>query len=258
LQLKPQEYEVVDVIFPPGAPSPADFKIHFKHDIAIMRVRKVKTDANSFKPIPICLPGGEVPEVGRNCFVIGYGNSKFNGTATENLMEAAVPIVDDKTCEKTYKKYNLNKDEEFIGSVQLCAGYNDGKRDSCQGDSGGPLMCQREKSCEWYLAGVVSYGHECGVTYGVYTEVNAFEEWIIKNTGISNQNPQPPTPRPSTTPTTPRSYSPRTTLRTPQKQPTFYPQMKNPYSLSCRSNAQGAILSQGCNSHAHSRHCAKF
>ena len=54
------------------------------------------------------------------------------------------------------------------------------------GDSGGPLVCQRCESCQWYLAGIVSFGRGCARPnfFGVYTDVEHYESWISQNTGI--------------------------------------------------------------------------
>lgn len=41
-----------------------------------------------------------------------------------------------------------------------------------QGDSGGALVCNKT------LAGIVSYGEECGVFPGVYTDVYSYRYWI--------------------------------------------------------------------------------
>ena len=47
-----------------------------------------------------------------------------------------------------------------------------------QGDGGGPLVC--EKAGQWYQVGIVSFGIGCGRPNvpGVYTKVEAYEEWI--------------------------------------------------------------------------------
>ena len=39
-------------------------------------------------------------------------------------------------------------------------------------------MCQRCENCNWYVAGIVSFGHECGQTHGVYTSVPLYESWV--------------------------------------------------------------------------------
>ena len=51
------------------------------------------------------------------------------------------------------------------------------------GDSGGPLLCQRCDSCNFYVAGVTSFGKGCAEKgyYGVYTKVTAYEDWIAKH-----------------------------------------------------------------------------
>ena len=55
------------------------------------------------------------------------------------------------------------------------------------GDSGGPLVCQRCDSCNWYVAGVVSFGKGCAQAsfYGVYANVVEFEEWIAERAGMT-------------------------------------------------------------------------
>ena len=47
-------------------------------------------------------------------------------------------------------------------------------------------MCQRCANCDWYLAGITSFGKGCGKAnfYGVYTRVQAFESWINGITGL--------------------------------------------------------------------------
>ncbi len=46
-------------------------------------------------------------------------------------------------------------------------------------------MCQRCESCGWYIYGVTSFGYKCAERnyYGVYTNIEVFEEWISEKTG---------------------------------------------------------------------------
>ena len=46
-------------------------------------------------------------------------------------------------------------------------------------------MCQRCESCSWYIYGVTSFGYKCAEEnyFGVYTNIEVFEEWIVKKIG---------------------------------------------------------------------------
>lgn len=62
----------------------------------------------------------------------------------------------------------------------ICAGFENGGRDSCFGDSGGPLVING------MLVGVVSWGIECASPFypGVYARVSYARKWIQQVTGI--------------------------------------------------------------------------
>lgn len=66
----------------------------------------------------------------------------------------------------------------------ICAGYDEGGKDSCQGDSGGPLTFENNGEPE--LIGVVSFGNGCAKPNysGVYARVTSVRAWIRSNTGI--------------------------------------------------------------------------
>ena len=72
----------------------------------------------------------------------------------------------------------------------IMAGYHNEGKDACSGDSGGPMVVNVDG--EYRLAGIVSFGHvdyDCD-TYGGYTEVSKFENWIRSNTGITKWTPE--------------------------------------------------------------------
>ncbi|XP_067613666.1 venom protease isoform X2 [Eurosta solidaginis] len=132
---------------------------------------------------PICLPEGEVFNqdfVGMHPFVAGWGAVQFQGPSSNVLRDVQVPIVNQQTCEQSYRsifQYMTFKDK-FI-----CAGNS--HVDACQGDSGGPLMMPMLQNgvYKYYILGVVSYGYECARAGfpGVYTRVASYIPWIISH-----------------------------------------------------------------------------
>ncbi|XP_021566293.1 transmembrane protease serine 11B-like protein [Carlito syrichta] len=128
----------------------------------------------------VCLPEAtEVFPPGEGVVVTGWGALLYDGEYPVSLQKASVKIIDTNTC---------NAKEAYDGVVldtMLCAGYMEGHIDACQGDSGGPLVHPNSRNI-WYLAGVVSWGTECGTINrpGVYTRVTAYRKWIASKTGI--------------------------------------------------------------------------
>merc|ERR1712071_349534 len=75
-------------------------------------------------------------------------------------------LVSDDHCRDSYG-------QDDIADSMICAGLDEGGKDSCQGDSGGPFMCGSE------LSGVVSWGYGCAEAGfpGVYTQTSYFISW---------------------------------------------------------------------------------
>lgn len=73
-----------------------------------------------------------------------------------------------------------------ITPAMICAGFEEGGKDSCQGDSGGPLIDENDGNPQ--LIGVVSFGYGCAEPKfpGVYGRValTAVRDWIQSVSGI--------------------------------------------------------------------------
>lgn len=117
-------------------------------------------------------------EQGDTATITGWGATSDGGAGSNALLEVAVPIVSNNTC---------NAPASYGGAVtanMLCAGLAAGGKDSCQGDSGGPLIVPNG-SGGWLQAGVVSWGDGCAQPnlYGVYARVAPFKNWITSQIG---------------------------------------------------------------------------
>ncbi|ROT73483.1 Serine proteinase stubble [Penaeus vannamei] len=118
---------------------------------------------------PICLPEKGTDWLGSIAWAAG---SKLR---PKTLQVVDVPILDSRLCEDWHRQRGINV---IIHDEMMCAGYNQGGKDSCQGDSGGPLMIQ--DGGRWYLAGIVSAGYSCAQSKqpGIYHKVSYTSDWI--------------------------------------------------------------------------------
>ena len=106
---------------------------------------------------------------GTNSWVTGWGTISSGGPFPDRLLEVELPIITNTNCNNIYNLLGFS-----ITSNMLCAGSSG--KDACQGDSGGPLVVSSGN--KWRLAGVVSWGVDCGVNPGVYTRIANFVGWI--------------------------------------------------------------------------------
>ncbi|XP_017881913.1 trypsin-1-like [Ceratina calcarata] len=147
---------------------------NYNNDIALVKLN----DSIQFegKMRPVCLPERAKTFAGMNGIVTGWGATAESGAISQTLQEVNVPILSNAECRTT--KYPARR----ITDNMLCAGYEEGKKDSCQGDSGGPLHIIRENTYD--IVGVVSWGEGCAKPGypGVYSRVNRYLTWIAQNT----------------------------------------------------------------------------
>ncbi|MEM7429183.1 MAG: trypsin-like serine protease [Pseudomonadota bacterium] len=140
--------------------------------------------------------GGHDPATppGAMTMVAGVGDQEFRKPGTRYstaeggaflsgspvLREVDLPTVSQSDCAQRYS-------HATIGGGQICAGHEQGRKDSCQGDSGGQLVAFDKNRCP-YQIGIVSWGDGCArsKSYGVYTRVSAYLPWIRQHVpGVS-------------------------------------------------------------------------
>ncbi|UJR24648.1 hypothetical protein I4U23_006022 [Adineta vaga] len=145
-----------------------------ENDVAIIRLATPVTVSDKINFI--CLPGPEAIAANETVWVAGWGTTSFQGSASPVLKQTSLHTMPNR-CGQIYGNYNNQK--------QMCAGAHGGGRDTCQGDSGGPLMF--ESNGQWFLNGIVSYGHQCAVAGypGVYARVSYYLPWIRSKTGMA-------------------------------------------------------------------------
>ena len=75
----------------------------------------------------------EQPKPGQPVTVIGFGFTEEDGEISEQLQEVEVETIGYLVC-------NFQLPGVIFRQSHVCAGIEEGGRDSCNGDSGGPLL----------------------------------------------------------------------------------------------------------------------
>ncbi|XP_071043649.1 trypsin-1-like [Parasteatoda tepidariorum] len=154
-----------------------------KNDIALLRLMSPMNMEEAEGLITgVCLPSRDMADnttgIGT---VTGWGTTSQGGKLSETLQAVDIPILNDTVCQEVYG--------DLYENTMLCAGYEEGGRDSCQGDSGGPFV-QRSENGVSTLIGIVSFGRGCAQPKypGVYTEVSHYMDWIVRTMNSLNSS----------------------------------------------------------------------
>ena len=146
------------------------------NDIALL---KLATPINTVNAKPIKLITSNDVAVGAMdpgvmVTVTGWGLIHVNpDTLPRNLQKVQLPVITNAQASTVWVS---------IPSSDVMAGFLNGNKDACNGDSGGPLAVSVVDG--YKIAGIVSWGSANCNTYGAYTRVSLFEDWIRTNTGI--------------------------------------------------------------------------
>ncbi|XP_074857850.1 complement C1r subcomponent-like [Carettochelys insculpta] len=159
-----------------------DDDTNFDGDIALIELR----DPVPLGPnlLPVCLP-----DVSNSTFyasrymgyVSGFGVEK-NFLANE-LKYVSLPVGNQAACKKWLQGQKVNGKLMVFSENMFCAGSPTGGKDTCQGDSGSVFTVQDPESERWIATGITSWGLACGKSYGFYTKIINYLEWIREKTG---------------------------------------------------------------------------
>ena len=161
---KEQEIGIAEVHLHPG------FNYNtFEFDVALLKLSTPAAINEDVQTIDlVSSTAGSL--AGQSSVIVGWGATAYGGPLSDTAQYANISILADSACS--------NYGTDYKSSSMLCAGTQDGTKDACQGDSGGPLAYQANGA--WKLAGIVSWGYECGVPGypGVYSRVPMASAWI--------------------------------------------------------------------------------
>jgi hypothetical protein len=147
-----------------------------ENDVALLKVTGSIscTDCKPIKLMNAKNVADGYTDPGKIAYITGWGLTSATQTILpDNLQEATVPVISNATAAAVWGT---------IPATDIMAGYLHGNKDACSGDSGGPMSIFVDG--EYKLAGVVSWGSKNCDTYGGYSRVSYFENWIRSITGI--------------------------------------------------------------------------
>ncbi|MEI4196798.1 serine protease [Roseovarius sp. E0-M6] len=172
-KLDPNGRGIAKLIVHPGY-NPSDYNVH---DVALLKLSgKFNIPNSQLAILPTKAVEKKLAGVRTCSEVAGWGALESGGQSSSYLMEVDVRQLSNDVCKRGYG--------DGIRSGQgphLCAGYEEGGKDSCQGDSGGPLIV-RDGPTGFLQVGVVSFGKGCAWKGfpGVYARVSDHRDWIFK------------------------------------------------------------------------------
>ncbi|XP_063889778.1 trypsin-1-like isoform X1 [Scylla paramamosain] len=144
----------------------------YDYDIALLKLKET-LDLSQYEQLrPVCLPADDSQTYeGVMAIASGWGTLYSGGPQPSTLNEVSVPILA-PSCPGM----------SGITANMLCAGLQEGGKDTCQGDSGGPLFV--EENTKYTQVGITSWGFGCAGenSPGVYARVSKFLPWIMSNT----------------------------------------------------------------------------
>ncbi|XP_014256631.1 trypsin-1-like isoform X2 [Cimex lectularius] len=149
----------------------------YVNDIALIELSAPLSWSDAVRPA--CFPTQTTDTfTNYGAVVAGWGwTSEVTGSGgrANVLQKVALTVVDNERCRDWYR--SQGKKVNILDS-QMCAGFEDGGKDSCWADSGGPLMIGDGDGT--MVVGIVSTGIGCARPKlpGLYTRISDYVNWI--------------------------------------------------------------------------------
>jgi hypothetical protein len=153
-------------------------------DFDMADILLIKLAGPSSAPVVAWNTDRAVPADGDTLTAIGFGRTSFNWDFPEELLQVDIQVFNHDACQATYEVSDLDADRI------ICAGTEQGGKDTCRGDSGGPLFNQNG-----ILVGLTSFSErsdECGSPGepAFKTRVSTYDSFL--RDGICNLSANPP------------------------------------------------------------------
>ena len=144
------------------------------NDIALLKLVSAVDNPSFITPVNLADTIDAVASEA-NVTALGWGSivppDNLNYPDYPNILNyVEMPLMTDTMCSSA-----LGDD---YSAETICAGLEEGGKDSCQGDSGSPLVI--EQGSGWQQIGIASWGYGCAAPGypGVYTRLALYDGWI--------------------------------------------------------------------------------
>jgi secreted trypsin-like serine protease len=188
-----QRFAVEQIIVHEGyVADDAEPGVTYDNDIALI---KLSESVDFIAPVKLAAPSFSIDELatGTVVSVMGWGATSYDEDEDESDdYPLALRSVDLPA--RSFAECLESLGEGEITYNMLCAGYEEGGKDTCAGDSGGPLAIENMVAGDQTQVGIVSWGLGCGLPglYGVYTRVSQYADWITDNACEADDIPSLP------------------------------------------------------------------
>uniref|UniRef100_A0A1A9W1D3 Lectizyme n=1 Tax=Glossina brevipalpis TaxID=37001 RepID=A0A1A9W1D3_9MUSC len=167
-----ENIEIAECIEHPDYKYPSSY-----NDIALVKLTEYRAPSSKIEGAA-CLWTSNYIEDQSNVTALGYGQTSFGGTASEDLLKTTLKVYPQNQCEQDYPPDELSRNlKNGITKNFICAIDPENLRDTCQGDSGGPIVAIIKRIP--FVVGITSFGVGCASGMpGIYTRVSEYISWI--------------------------------------------------------------------------------